>query len=268
MTNLENGGDDTNLDDILGSGLEDRDEAIIADLVRKIDDELAGQGILPEGTKADSLFTLNDLAREVRYFFEPRGDIKDFGAADVHFVRQVGINVCTSPDLLEVIIDRAKADYADEEGWVRLDDIVKARQVIDIERMERKQTIDATFFLLNHAVAREEIDRLLETGKGRYKIRSLARLLKEPIVGNLAENLMHEAGVGGAYLYEDIAVRALDIANKHRHEQSALNRGDSEAIARRERRLRRPDMGDAADERALLQEEETLSDDIPRPEDV
>ena len=240
-------------------------------LIAGIDEELAQQGMLPVAEDSIAVVFI-DIAREVRGLFEARQDVKDAGTVDANFVKLVGVDICSTPDFLEVLVDEAKSRYADTEGRVKVEDLVHTYVDIETSRLQRRQAEReakrAGIFLYDHGISEQEIRELLETNPAKLRLR--ARLLDAPILGDFMQRVAADAAAGEHFSLDEITVRALAILRRYNRQQEALEAGDPKAIERREELLRDPRMSQALGEMLLRQEFELDKPpaDIPDPGDV
>jgi len=210
-----------------------------------------------------------ELASYVRSFFEARGDIKDPGSVDVAFIEKIGVDVCAMPDFLEILIDEAKAHYSDIDGKVKIDDVLQAAVIVEHKQMEFEQTQEAGFVLIDHGVEESEISALIESDP--HKARSIARLLKSPILGTFNRRVtQHVMEQGSRYSLEQITETALQIMRNYNRHQAALEAGDPAAIEHQRLLMRLPEMRVALGEMLVREEFETdrLPKDLPNPEAV
>lgn len=202
-----------------------------------------------------------DLVTSIRELIACRGDVKDPGSVDGSVIEVLGYDVCTNPDLISIIIDKARALYADEDGEVRFEDIIRAKEIFEIEQLDYKHDIKAGFTLIDHGVAEEEVRGLIETDPKR--MRSVARLLQEPILGRFSQEVTRLVSESGSkFTFYEIAVRALRLASAYNQHIADLEAGDITAIKLQQELLRLPQMQVALGE-LLLSQEHREDDQVP-----
>lgn len=200
--------------------------------------------------------SLKEITTSLRYLLSERRDVLNPGAVDEAFVESLGLEVCTSPALVEIIIDVAKEHIRKSSGdpnpKVPVEDLVPAWQSIEQKLIEDKWNEAAEKFVIAHAIAPEEAQELRQKEPG--KLRSLARLLDAPISVKLSMRLAEESLEGKTYSVDEIMIRLAGIKSRHNRQQASLDAGEPAAIKSHNSLLKDPAVVEAADELAHRRE--------------
>ena len=199
--------------------------AILEDLTANLPKDRAVE-LLESGT--------DKLAMNLRYIVAERDDVLDPGSLDGELIKALGEEVATSPDVIEVIIEKAKERRrrTGEQGEIRVkvEEFIPAWQEIELESVEREQTRLAAGYAMEHAVDPEDIRDLMQNDP--RDIRNFARMLKSPAAARLERDLSEAMTEGKMFTYQEIKARLVGILARHNKEMAKLDAGDPEALRR------------------------------------
>jgi hypothetical protein len=250
------------------------EEAIAEEVERDIDPKLRAAGHLPGETLYPEMVSsplLEDMERSTRELLAVE-DFSDAGSFDVEIMRRIGYDVFASKEILTVLMRNARIRAKQENRQPTTEDLVKERDQLDIESMHIEQTQRAYGYLAwLDIIDDEELNRIKNEGgdNERRDMYKLSRLLDSPAMASLLDRLNNIIRREGRKLtFQEVMNLSWSRVQALNREQAAIDAGDPLAIEQRERKLQRPDMRKAADERSHEEEFKRLPREIPPPEEL
>lgn len=201
------------------------------------------------------------LERDIRYLLAFDGDVMDAGSFDSYYMQKLGLDVCTNPGILILLKERAKKATGKES--IKLDEMVKERQELEVEMMKREKTSQAVKHLVELGVDEDELLELMHVDP--FRLRSYSRLLSEPVLARFVSGVREAVSQGAMYSLDALIAEAMVVVSANSTIHAAMAEGDPRATALYLQELRRMENSQALLEVAERGSVESREPDIPSP---